>query len=170
MCSSDLLEKEKPDLVYVATLLDTHAQLSIDALKSGCHVICEKPMARTLEECQAMTDASKSARKHLFVNFEMRLYPYIRQLRQWIDDGKLGRVEAIHLHHLWDGHKTQGPMGERRKRLMDHSGGLDCGIHKLDLGRFLGADSSWRGLHAMGAWYGEAFHFPPRIVVLGRLE
>lgn len=166
----DMIQKEKPDLVYVATLMDTHAELSIAAMRAGCHLICEKPMARGLDECKAMAEASKATNKHLFVNFETRLYPYVRQIRQWIDDGKLGRVEAIHLHHLWDGHKTTGPMGERRKRLMDHAGGLDCGIHKLDLGRYLGSNAAWRGLHAMGAWYGEAFQFPPHIAVLGRLQ
>jgi predicted dehydrogenase len=91
-------------------------------------------------------------------------------MRKWITEGRLGKVEAIHVHDLWDGHKATGPLSERRARLMDQSGGLDCGIHKLDLARFLGGGQTWKSLHALGAWYGEGFKYPPHVAVLGRLD
>jgi UDP-N-acetylglucosamine 3-dehydrogenase len=167
---TQMLATEKLDLIYVATLVDTHAQISIDAMRAGVDVICEKPMALQLDECQAMAAAERETGRRLFVNFETRLYPFVRQMRQWIAEGRLGRVEAIHVHDLWDGHKTQGAIGERRARLLSTSGGLDCGVHKLDIARYLAGGGAWKSLHALGAWYGEGFKYPPHAAVLARIE
>jgi predicted dehydrogenase len=165
-----MIRQEKLDLVYVATLADTHAAITIDALNTGAHVICEKPMANTLTDCESMAAAARQAARYLFVNFETRLYPHIRLIKQWIGEGRLGRVEAIHLEHFWDGHKTTGPYSERRARLMAQAGGLDCGIHKLDLARYLAGSPSWQSLHAVGAWFGENMKFAPHIAVMGRFD
>jgi predicted dehydrogenase len=94
----------------------------------------------------------------------------MQQIRRWIVDGRLGCIEAVHLTNMWDGHKNTGELAERRGRLMKMAGGLDCGIHKLDLARYFAGGARWRTIKALGAWYGEAFTFPPHIAVLGRLE
>jgi predicted dehydrogenase len=165
-----MFAREKLDTIYVATLSDTHAAITLEALKAGYHVICEKPMANGLADCKAMADAARELNRRLFINFETRLYGHMRQIRQWIADGRLGRVEAVHLNSLWDGHKNTGELAERRGRLLKMAGGLDCGIHKLDLARYFAGGARWRTIKALGAWYGEAFTFPPHIAVLGRLE
>jgi predicted dehydrogenase len=73
---------------------------------------------------------------------------------------------------MWDGHKSTGPLAQRRARLINVAGGLDCGIHDIDLVRYLaGRDAGgWRTIHAMGSWMGEAFTLPPHISVMGRLD
>lgn len=164
-----MLEREKLDAVFVATLQDTHRQITLDALSAGLHVICEKPMAVTAQECRQMADAARAARRMLIIDFEVRMHPHMRAVRNWIDQGKLGQVEAVHLTRMWDGHKSTGPLAERRARLLTMAGGLDCGIHDVDLARYF-AGGDWRTLHALGAWMGEPFDKPPHIGIIGRLD
>lgn len=157
------------DVVYIATLVETHAPLAIAAFRAGLHVVCEKPMAPTAEDCQRMIDAADTADRHLVVNFENRYLPHFGQLRQWVAEGRFGQLQAIHLQQFWDGHKNFGPVAERRKRLLDRAGALDCGIHKLDMARFLAGGGHWSQIQAMGAWLQEDFEFPPHISLLGQL-
>lgn len=164
-----MLAKEKLDVVYIATLTETHLPLAADAFAAGCHVICEKPMADSVAECQTMIDRAKAANRRLLVTFESRYYPHLRKVRRWIGDGDLGRVDAVHIQQFWDGHKAFGVSGERRKRLMQRAGGLDCGIHKLDQARYL-CGGRWRSIDALGAWLDDEIEKPPHIGILGRLD
>ena len=174
-----MLAREKPDAVYVATLPDTHAAIAVEALEAGCHVVCEKPMALTVDECRRVIDAAEGAGRRLAVTFESRYYPVNQKIRQWIAEGRLGHVEAVHLQSLWDGHKSFSRVAARRRRLMQLSGGLDCGVHKADLARFwCGGDPSinpgsrgdWQEIQARGAWLGEDISPPPHVSVLARLD
>lgn len=157
------------DAVYVATLADTHAAIACDALAAGLHVICEKPMATSAEDCRRMVQAAAKAKRILAVNFETRYHAEILQVRQWIDQGLLGKVEAIHIQDFWDGHKVWGEIGARRKRLTDLAGALDCGIHKADWARYW-CGGSWRNITALGRWFGEEVRYAPHIAVQGELD
>jgi predicted dehydrogenase len=172
-CYSDhrkMLESEPGmDTVFIATLADTHASIAIDSLRSGRHVICEKPMAGNVRDCQLMVDAAEESRRLLIVDFELRVRSEQQQIRRWIREGLIGRVGAIHLQRMWDGHKTQGPLSQRRARLMSEAGGLDCGVHDIDFVRFH-AGGKWQTIHAMGAWFGEPFSPPPHIAIIGRMD
>ena len=164
----DMLNRETFDTVYVATLADTHEQIVSTAIKSGRHVICEKPLAETSDACRRLVDLAKQANRHLVLTFETRYYQYVRKIREWIGAGHLGPIEACHIQHFWDGHKASGPHAERRKRLMDKAGGLDCGIHKIDLARHL-CGGDWQWVQALGAWLDDDTRFPPHISILGKL-
>jgi predicted dehydrogenase len=164
-----MLRNEKLDLVYIATVADSHEAIALDCFKAGLHVICEKPLSISTESCRRMVDAAKKAGKRLVVTFEARYEDHLRKIRDWIDAGYLGRVEAIHMQHFWDGHKNFGSIAERRARLLKIAGALDCGIHKLDAARYFGK-GNWKKLFALGAWFGEAFEFPPHIGILGHLD
>lgn len=157
------------DAVYVATLMDSHARIAIDAFTAGMHVICEKPMASTAEECRQMVEAATLARRILAVNFETRYHAEIKQVRQWIDEGLLGRVEAVHIQDFWDGHKIWGEIGARRKRLTDLAGALDCGIHKADWARYW-CGGRWKSITAVGRWFDETVRFAPHIGILAELD
>ena len=63
----DIIADPEIDAVYVATNNATHAEMTIKALEAGCHVLCEKPMAITLEECEAMVEAAKKNNKYLMI-------------------------------------------------------------------------------------------------------
>jgi len=165
----EMFARERLDVAYVATLPETHAPLTIEAFNAGLHVVCEKPMADSVEACRAVLAAAEKTGRHLAITFESRYYGHHRTIRRWIDAGLLGEVQAVHLQEFWDGHKTFGPLSERRARLIERSGGLDCGVHKLDLARFF-SRGDWKTIHAIGAWFGEPFTKPPHIGVLGQMD
>ena len=163
-----MIDSTELDALYVCTMSDTHFQMVMAGLEAGLHVVCEKPLANDLAQCRAMIDKSEEVGRRLFVVFENRYHPYNRTIRQWIRDGHLGEVEAIHWHLLWDAHKSFGDLAARRARAAERTGSLDCGIHQLDLTRyFFGGD--WGSVQALGAWFGEELTNPPHISLLTRL-
>lgn len=166
----EMLAKERLDAVYVATRVESHCAAAVAALKAGLHVVTEKPMANSIGECRRMIAAAEQADKLLAVDFESRYVPGFRQIRKWIADGRVGRVQAVHIAQMWDGHKIWGPLGERRRRFLDSTGCLDCGIHKLDLARYYCGGGAWRDIRAIGAWFGEHVKFPPHLSILARLD
>ena len=89
----EMLEKESPDAVNVTTPTYTHCPIVIDSLNAGCHVLCEKPMAMTLEEADSMIAAEKSAGKMLMVGFSQRFYKEFVHMKEIIDQGKLGTIK-----------------------------------------------------------------------------
>lgn len=165
-----MFKKEQLDAVYVATRVEAHADVAIAAFRAGLHVITEKPMAVSVRACKRMIAAAEKAGKRLGVDFESRYSPGFQQVRTWITDGRIGRVGAIHIDNMWDGHKIKGPLAERRRRFCDSSGCLDCGIHKLDLARYFNGGGAWRGIQAYGAWFGESVKYAPHIAILARLD
>jgi predicted dehydrogenase len=158
------------DAVYIATLPDTHAVIAIDALNAGLHTLIEKPMAHSAGECEAILTAAHNAGKQVGINFELRYHTEMLKIRQWIREGRLGRVRAIHIQNLWDGHKIFGDIGARRKRLTDLAGSLDCGIHKVDLARYFLPNSTWTTISARGRWFGEDIKLPSHTSVLAELS
>ena len=157
------------DAVYVAAGMDLHFGIVMGCLDAGMHVVVEKPMAATLEQCRGMVDRAAERGRVLAVNFESRYSEQNEILRAWIKDGHFGRIEALHFANMWDGHKRFGPIKERRARLMALAGALDCGIHKLDQARFL-VGGTWSHVEALGAWLDEEFDPPPHIGILGQLS
>ena len=157
------------DAVYVAAGMDRHCALVLDCLAAGKHVVVEKPMASTLPDCRRMIDTARHAGRVLAVNFETRYSEQNDILRRWIAGGHFGRIEALHFANMWDGHKTFGPIRERRARLMALAGALDCGIHTLDQARFL-LGGTWNRVEALGAWLGKPSEPPPHIGILAQLS
>jgi predicted dehydrogenase len=117
-----------------------HAAPSIAAAEAGKHVICEKPLGRTPEESKAMLDAVEKAGVKHMVGFNYRFVPAIRQIRQLIESGKLGRIyhfRAVYLQE-WIMPHYDMPMIWRLKKDVAGSGALgDLGAHIIDLGRYL---------------------------------
>ncbi|MGM0377910.1 MAG: Gfo/Idh/MocA family protein [Bacteroidota bacterium] len=91
----DLLDKEKPDGVIIATPLHQHAHIAIDCMKSGIHVFCEKSMARTLEDTKAMYDAHQSTGQILQIGHQRLFNPVYLEGMQRIHDGKLGQLGQL---------------------------------------------------------------------------
>jgi predicted dehydrogenase len=89
----EMLEKEKPDAVNVTTPTYTHCPIVVESLNAGCHVLCEKPMAMTLEEADTMIAAEKSTGKMLMVGFTQRFYKEFVHMKKIIDQGKLGTIK-----------------------------------------------------------------------------
>ena len=82
------------DIVDITLPTPLHAPMTVRALKAGCHVLCEKPMALTLKECDAMLAAAKAAGKTLLVAQCLRFFPEYAALRDLVKGGKYGAVVA----------------------------------------------------------------------------
>lgn len=91
----ELLSKNKPDAVIVATPLHEHAHIVIDALKSGVHVLCEKSMARTMEDSIAMVKARKETGKILQVGHQRRFDIKYLKAKEMAEAGFFGKITQI---------------------------------------------------------------------------
>ncbi len=87
----EMIDRDRPDIVLVATPHPSHRELACEALDSGCHVIVEKPMALGVGDCDAMIAAARKAGRELGVVSQRRWYPAVRRVRDAIDSGVLGR-------------------------------------------------------------------------------
>ncbi|MBD3160966.1 MAG: gfo/Idh/MocA family oxidoreductase [Candidatus Latescibacteria bacterium] len=97
----EILEVARPDLVFVATPPHRHAEMAVDALDAGCHVVCEKPMARDARESRRMLEAADRHPDLLsLIDHELRFHPGRIALKERIEIGGLGEVHnaAYHLH------------------------------------------------------------------------
>lgn len=90
------LSHPKVDAVYIATNNSTHADYAVRAAAAGKHVLCEKPMATTVEECQRMIEACRARPVRLMIAYRKYFEPASLALRKLIRSGKLGRVRFIH--------------------------------------------------------------------------
>lgn len=92
----EMLEKEELDYVDIALPTYLHAEASIKALNKGLHVFCEKPMARTSEECKHMIEAAKSNNKKLMIGQCLRFWPEYEVLKEYVDSKKFGEVTGAY--------------------------------------------------------------------------
>jgi len=124
--------------VYIATPVFLHAPQTIAALRSGRHVLCEKPMALNYAEAFDMQRASEDTRRTLGIAYYRRMYPKVDCARELIEAGVIGRpVFAEATSHDWF-----NPLGTSRAWLADpqQSGGgplRDVGSHRIDLMNYL---------------------------------
>lgn len=89
----EMLEKHRLDAVNVTTPTYTHCPIVVESLESGCHVLCEKPMAITLKEADRMIEAERSTGKILMIGFSQRFYKEFVHMKEIIDRGKLGKIK-----------------------------------------------------------------------------
>ena len=133
-----LLADPEIEAVSVCAANHVHAEITIAALKAGKHVLCEKPMAVTLEECEAMVAAAKESGKYLMIGQNQRLAKAHAKAKELIEQGAIGKVltfRTIFGHggpetwsidpgsNVWFFDKTKAAMGAM----------ADLGIHKTDM-------------------------------------
>ncbi len=136
----EMLEDEDVQLFDNGATNNIHAEPSIAAAQAGKHILCEKPLGRTLEESKRMLDAVNKAGVKNMVGFNYRFVPAIRQARELIESGALGRIyhfRAVYLQE-WVMPHYNTPMIWRLQKAVAGSGALgDLGAHIIDLARFL---------------------------------
>ncbi|NIA14912.1 MAG: Gfo/Idh/MocA family oxidoreductase [Nitrospiraceae bacterium] len=134
-----LLREVKPDAVTVATPNYLHAPITIAALKAGCHVNVEKPMACSLAEAKRMLETAKKCKKLLNVNQSQRLFPPHVKAKEVIDSGIMGKI--LHLTAMFGhpGPESWSPTGKWffKKKEARFGAMADLGVHKADLVRYL---------------------------------
>ena len=88
----ELIKEETIEVVHVLTPNRSHADISIDSMRAGKHVMCEKPMAKTAADAQRMYDASVETGKKLTIGYQHRQKPQSIYAKQYIDTGALGEI------------------------------------------------------------------------------
>ena len=132
----ELLKDPTIDVVHVLTPNRSHAQLTIDALHAGKHVMCEKPMAKTAEDARRMVQAAKETGKKLTIGYQHRHKPESRFLKSVIERGDLGDIyyaKALAIRRR--GTPNWGVFLNE----YEQGGGplIDIGTHSLDLTLYL---------------------------------
>ena len=130
-----MLEQEKPDSVHICLPHYLHAPVSIYALEHGCHVLCEKPMATTVEDAQRMIDAAQKSGKTLEIIFQNRYNPGSRLIKETVASGKLGKVLGARALVCWNRSQEYYSESGWRGTLEKEGGGVcvNQAIHTLDL-------------------------------------
>ncbi len=100
---ADLLANEKNiDVVSICSPNGLHAQHSIQSLKAGFHVLCEKPMAINVSDCGEMIKTAEQVNKRLFAIKQNRFNPPVEAVKKVIDEGKLGKIFSVQLSCFWN--------------------------------------------------------------------
>ncbi len=140
-----LVERDDVDLVDICTPGDTHAEIAIAALGAGKHVLCEKPLANTVAEAEAMTQAAESAAGRgvrAMVGFTYRRVPAVALARRLVDEGRVGEIRHVRAQYLQDWiADPEAPLSWRLDKEKAGSGALgDIGAHIIDLTQFITGD------------------------------
>ena len=129
-----MLEAEDLDAVSVCTYNRTHAQCSIDAMKHGVHVMCEKPMSVTLDEAVEMCRVEKETGMILTIGFQPRMDRNMQMIKKIVDAGELGDVYYI---QTGGGRRRGIPTPHGTSFIEDATAGLgalgDIGCYSLDM-------------------------------------
>ncbi|HYD20462.1 MAG TPA: Gfo/Idh/MocA family oxidoreductase, partial [Flavipsychrobacter sp.] len=100
---NELLGAEKDiDVVSICTPNGLHAQHSISALRSGFHVLCEKPLATNVNDCGEMIKTAERYNRRLFAIKQNRFNPPVAAVKTAIDEGKLGKIYSVQLSCFWN--------------------------------------------------------------------
>ncbi len=137
-----LLADSEIDAVSVCTANYSHAEITIAALKARKHVLCEKPMATTLQDCEAMVKTARETGKFLMLGHNQRMAKAHIKAKQLIEEGRIGEIVSFRTtfghsgpetwsvdpgQNVWFFNKSKAVMGVM----------ADLGIHKTDLIHFL---------------------------------
>ncbi|MEU5361929.1 Gfo/Idh/MocA family oxidoreductase [Streptomyces sp. NPDC005925] len=140
-----LIERDDVDLVDICTPGDSHAEIALAALAAGKHVLCEKPLANTVEEAAAMARAAEEAARRgqvAMVGFNYRRVPALALAREMIAEGRLGALRHVRVAYLQDWLvDPEFPLTWRLRRDQAGSGALgDLGAHIVDLAQHLAGE------------------------------
>ncbi len=126
---SKAMAEVKPDVVSINTLVDTHAAFSIHAMRQGCHIFMEKPIARTVAEAEEVARVAKETKRKLVIGYILRVHPAWKkfiELAQTLGKPLIMRMNLNQqsFGHEWEVHKSfianMPPL-------------VDCGVHYVDV-------------------------------------
>lgn len=138
----EMLEDDRIDAVSVCSANSTHAEITIAALRAGKHVLCEKPMATTLNDCEAMVKASEETGNYLMIDQNQRLAKAHVEAKKMIDAGVIGKILSFRTTFGHGGPETWSIDPGKNTWFFDQKraamGAMaDLGIHKTDLIQYL---------------------------------
>jgi predicted dehydrogenase len=147
-----MLRRNDIDAVIVSTPPSLHAEMSIEALNRGKHVLCEKPLARTPAECHRIVAAAEDNSRFLATGFNYRFYPSIEKARELLDAGLIGKLDHV---RAYSGYSAAAHSHDWLHDAEMMGGGAlrDNGIHLIDLTcYFLGEVAEVKGFTSNSVW------------------
>ena len=137
-----LIERDDIDLIDICTPGNTHTEIAIAALEAGKHVLCEKPLANSVEEAERMTVVADAAAKRgvfAMCGFSYRRTPALALAKRMVDEGRLGTIRHVRAQYLQDWLSNENaPMTWRLDRSKSGSGSLgDIGAHSIDAAQWI---------------------------------
>src|SRR5262249_51569589 len=133
-----LRDNPEVDVIYNVLPNGMHAEYTIRGHKAGKHVLCEKPMANTPAECEAMIAAARQAQRKLMVAYRCQYEPFNREMIRMARERELGPVKVILADH---GFSMGDPTQWRLNRALAGGGSLmDIGIYSLNATRFVSGE------------------------------
>ncbi|MBW9092396.1 Gfo/Idh/MocA family oxidoreductase [Microbacterium jejuense] len=141
----EVVARDDIDVVDIVTPGDTHAEIAVAALEAGKHVLCEKPLANTVDEAEAMDRAAAAAADRgirSMVGFTYRRVPAATFARDLVAAGRLGQIRQVRAEYLQDWlMDADAPLTWRLEKEHAGSGALgDIGAHAVDLTEFITGD------------------------------
>lgn len=148
-----VVQREDVNVVLVCTPPHLHAPVSIAAMKSGKHILCEKPLARNPEEARKIVDAADENRVKLKCGFNLRHHPGVKQAREWFDQGIIGKLNFIRCRYGIGGRPGYDKEWRAEPEIAGGGQLMDQGMHALDLSRwFMGEFSEAFGFLSTAFW------------------
>lgn len=132
----EVIEREDVEVVIVCTPPDLHAPISIAAMRSGKHVLCEKPLARVPEEADEIVSVARETKMKLKCGFNLRHHRGIRQAREWLDQGTIGNLGFIRCRYGICGRPGYEKDWRANREIAGGGQLMDQGMHVLDLSRW----------------------------------
>jgi len=149
----DVVKNPDIDVVIVCTPPKLHAVMSIAAMNHGKHVLCEKPLALTIEEVKAMLDAARVNCVTLKCGFNHRHHPSILKAKEWIDAGVIGELNFMRCVYGIGGRPGYEKEWRADPKMVAGGQLMEQGIHAIDLFRwFLGEFSEVSGFISTRSW------------------
>jgi len=143
-----MLQDPELDVVYIATPNNLHVQQAVEVAEAGKHILCEKPMALTVADCESMLQACNKNKVKLGVCYQHRYHPAHVEARRYIQSGDIGNISVAKVQ-LCHPSATVPLKGWRSDPSMAGAGALmGQGIHCVDLLRYL-LDSEVTEVRAM---------------------
>jgi len=129
-----LLAAERPQLVAIATPSGLHAQMALDCIAAGAHVIIEKPLAMSMEDAQKIKDAAEKTGLVVCNNLQNRFNPAVKALREAVEAGRFGRIYSASMRLRWfRGEDYYRQAAWRGTRALDGGAMMNQGVHGIDL-------------------------------------
>jgi predicted dehydrogenase len=148
-----ILAHDEIDAIVISTPPQFHEEIAIAAMEAGKHVLCEKPLANSLDACQRIVEASRRTGKTLATGFNHRYFPAVQFVKQALDSGLIGELDHV---RSFAGHTGLAEFSQSwmcDKRVIGGGALMDNGIHIIDLTRYLlGEIVEVFGFASSGVW------------------
>lgn len=137
----ELLEKEKPELIAIATESGTHAKIGLDVINAGGNIIIEKPIALSIQDADALISAADKNQVLLCACHQNRFNKSIQKIREAMETGRFGKLMHGTAHIRWNRGQDYYEQAPWRGTWMQDGGALmnQC-IHNIDLLRWMLGD------------------------------